>query len=134
MVFSMIKNRICFRGNNWEENLFPDNNYEVWSSGRKTEEPEETGSNWGRKQRKKNIISIVSREFSGSSLFQAFTWWRSKHIFFTLLIEFDEANEQLRYTVYRVFQKFVPILNCILRKAFNALGKCKLIQVRNLSK
>ena len=36
---------------------------------------------------------------------------------------------------YRVFQKFVPIVNCILRKAFNAsLGKCKLIQVRNLSK
>jgi len=37
--------------------------------------------------------------------------------------------------IYRVFQKFVPIVNCILRKAFNAsLGKCKLIQVRNLSK
>ena len=36
---------------------------------------------------------------------------------------------------YRVFQKFVPIVNCILRKAFNtSLGKCKLIQVRNLSK
>ena len=36
---------------------------------------------------------------------------------------------------YRVFKKFVPIVNCILRKAFNAsLGKCKLIQVRNLSK
>ena len=38
-------------------------------------------------------------------------------------------------TVYRVFQKFVPIVNCILRKAFKAsLGKCKLIKVRNLSK
>ena len=37
--------------------------------------------------------------------------------------------------IYRMFQKFVPIVNCILRKAFNAsLGKCKLIQVRNLSK
>ena len=36
---------------------------------------------------------------------------------------------------YRVFQKFVPIVNCILREAFNAsLGKSKLIQVRNLSK
>ena len=36
---------------------------------------------------------------------------------------------------YRLFQKFVPIINCILRKAFNAsLGKCKLIQVRNVSK
>ena len=36
---------------------------------------------------------------------------------------------------YRVFQKFVPIVNCILRKAFNAsLGKCKLVEVRNLSK
>ena len=35
---------------------------------------------------------------------------------------------------YRVFQKFVPIVNCILSKAFSAsLGKCKLIQVRNLS-
>ena len=34
-----------------------------------------------------------------------------------------------------VFQKFVPIVNRILRKVFNAsLGKCKLIQVRNLSK
>ena len=40
-----------------------------------------------------------------------------------------------RESAYRVFQKFVPIVNCILRKAFNAsLGKCKLIQVRNLSK
>ena len=37
--------------------------------------------------------------------------------------------------IYRVFQKFVAIVNCILRKAFNAfLGKCKLIHVRNLSK
>ena len=39
---------------------------------------------------------------------------------------------------FRVIQgvsKFVPILYCILRKAFNAsLGKCTLIQVRNLSK
>ena len=36
---------------------------------------------------------------------------------------------------HRVFQKFVPIINCILRKAFNAsLSKFKLIQVRNLSK
>ena len=36
---------------------------------------------------------------------------------------------------YRVFQKFVPIVNCILRKAVSAsLGKCKLIQVRNLFK
>ena len=36
--------------------------------------------------------------------------------------------------IYRVFQKFVPTANCILRKEFNAsLGKCKLIQVRNLS-
>ena len=36
---------------------------------------------------------------------------------------------------YRVFQKFVPIVNCILQKAFHAsLSKCKLIQVRNLSK
>ena len=36
---------------------------------------------------------------------------------------------------YRVFQKFVPIVHCILSKAFNTfLGKCKLIQVRNISK
>ena len=35
----------------------------------------------------------------------------------------------------RVSQKFVPIVNFILHKAFNAsLGKCKLFQVRNLSK
>ena len=41
----------------------------------------------------------------------------------------------LAKTVYRVFQKFVPIVNCILHIEFNAsLGKCKLIQVRNLSK
>ena len=34
-----------------------------------------------------------------------------------------------------VFQKFVTIVNCILRKAFNSsLGKYKMIQVRNLSK
>ena len=35
------------------------------------------------------------------------------------------------YSFNRVFQKFVPIVNCILRKAFNAsLSKCKLIPVR----
>ena len=34
--------------------------------------------------------------------------------------------------VCRVFQKFVPIVNCILSKAFDtSFGKCKLIQVRN---
>ena len=39
-----------------------------------------------------------------------------------------------QWWIYRVFQKFVPIANCILQKEFNAsLGKCKLIQVRNLS-
>ena len=39
-------------------------------------------------------------------------------------------------TTYRVFQKFVPIVSCILRKAFNnaSLGKCKLIQIGILSK
>ena len=41
---------------------------------------------------------------------------------------------EFAWSFYRVFQKFVPIINCILRKAFNAsLGKCKLIQERNLS-
>ena len=45
------------------------------------------------------------------------------------------SPSQTRGNFYRVFQKFVPIVNCILRKAFNAsLGKCKVIQVRNLSK
>ena len=48
MVFSVIKNRICFRGNTWEENLFPDNNNKVSSSGRKPEEP---GSNLGHPRR-----------------------------------------------------------------------------------
>ena len=56
-------------------------------------------------------------------------------------IYLTESNEPLLMelnlisVIYRVFQKFVPIVNCILRKAFNAsLGKCKLIQVGNLSK
>ena len=45
------------------------------------------------------------------------------------------ANLLMQIKKYSVFQKFVPIVNCILRKAFNAsLGKCKLIQVQNLSK
>ena len=36
---------------------------------------------------------------------------------------------------YRVFQKFVLVVNCILCKALDAsLGKCKLIQVRNLTR
>ena len=44
-------------------------------------------------------------------------------------------KEACQTDIYRLFQKFVPIVNCILRKAFNAsLDKCKLIQVRNLSK
>ena len=37
--------------------------------------------------------------------------------------------------MYRVFQKFVPIVNFILRKAFStSLGRCQLIQAGNLSK
>ena len=44
-------------------------------------------------------------------------------------------SKQLNDDTYRVFQKFVPVVHCILRKAFNAsLGKFTLIQVRNLSK
>ena len=36
---------------------------------------------------------------------------------------------------YRVFQKFVPVENCILYTAFNtSIGKFKLIQLRNLSR
>ena len=42
------------------------------------------------------------------------------------------------FSIGKVLQgvsKFVPIVNCIFRKAFNAsFGKCRLIQVRNLSK
>ena len=44
-------------------------------------------------------------------------------------------NNPSSLKIYMVFQKFVPIVNRILRKVFNAsLGKCKLIQVRNFSK
>ena len=47
----------------------------------------------------------------------------------------DKQTDNNKTNKYRVFQKFIPIVNCILRKAFNAsLGKNKLIQVRNLSK
>ena len=44
--------------------------------------------------------------------------------------------EPILASIYRVLQKFVLIVYCILRKAFNiaSLGKCTLIQVRNLSK
>ena len=46
-----------------------------------------------------------------------------------------ESSAKMKCRWIQVFQKFVPIVNCILRKAFSAsLGKCKLIQVRNLSK
>ena len=52
-----------------------------------------------------------------------------------LLILCKQACKNVHRVKYMVFQKFVPIVNCILRKAFNAsLGKCKPIQVRNLSK
>jgi len=59
--------------------------------------------------------------------------------FFTLL-KYILARKILLFLiqslrVYRVFQKFVPIVYCILRKAFNAsLGKFTLIQVRDLCK
>ena len=46
-----------------------------------------------------------------------------------------EKRSQKGGATYRVSQKFVPIVNFILRKAFNtSLGKCKPIQVSNLSK
>ena len=46
-----------------------------------------------------------------------------------------KSHSPLNPRMYRVFQKFVPIVNCILRIELNAsLGKCKLIQVVNLSK
>ena len=54
MVFSVVKNRICFRDNTWEENLFPDNNNKVLSSGRKPEEP---GSNLGHPRRPRDSQS-----------------------------------------------------------------------------
>ena len=56
-------------------------------------------------------------------------WW----LFFTSNLM---KSSVVYVAIYRVFQKFVLIVNCILRKAFNAslVGKCKLIQVRNLSK
>ena len=54
---------------------------------------------------------------------------------------FEAKGRQYIYTKGKVIQhlqgvsKVRPIVNCILRKAFNAsLGKCKLIQVGNLSK
>ena len=55
----------------------------------------------------------------------------------TFLVPYGKVGREFidKMTEYRVFQKFVPIVNCILHKEFNAsLGKCKLIQVGNLSK
>ena len=46
----------------------------------------------------------------------------------------SQGDHRSDKVIYRVFKKFLPIVNCILRKAFNAsFSKCKLIQVRNLS-
>ena len=62
----------------------------------------------------------------------------SNHARFTRIKNCDNSDlpRKTHAMLYsRVFQKFVPIVNCILHKAFNAsLGKCKLIEVRNLSK
>ena len=53
-------------------------------------------------------------------------WWEASAL---------TTGNSITLGMYRVFQKFVPIVNCILRKAFNSsLGKCKVIQERNLSK
>ena len=42
--------------------------------------------------------------------------------------QFSITVSRILFVLYRVFEKFVPILYCILRKAFNAsLGKCTLI-------
>ena len=50
-------------------------------------------------------------------------------------VQFSINVSRVLFVLYRVFEKFVPILYCILRKAFNAsLGKCTLIYVRNLFK
>ena len=44
------------------------------------------------------------------------------------LAQFSITVSRILFALYRVFEKFVPILCCILRKAFNAsLGKCTLI-------
>ena len=43
-------------------------------------------------------------------------------------VQFSITVSRILFVLYRVFEKFVPILYCILRKAFNAsLGKCTLI-------
>ena len=53
----------------------------------------------------------------------------------TIANRINWKNNPSSLKIYMVFQKFVPIVNRILRKVFNAsLGKCKLTQVRNLSK
>ena len=73
---------------------------------------------------------LIQQIFFGSNL--AFI-----QITFYLIFRYSvmlKTQGGLPVVIYRVFQKFVPIANCILRKEFNAsLGKCQLIQVRNLS-
>ena len=76
MVFSVVKNRICFRGNTWEENLFPDNNNKVSSSGRKPEEPGSNlrhprrprGSQSGREKRRDESFQAWAEEPLGTFL------------------------------------------------------------------
>ena len=51
------------------------------------------------------------------------------------LLAISRITVKAKPKYYRVFLKFVPIVYCILRKAFNAsLDKFTLIQVGNLSK
>ena len=69
------------------------------------------------------------REGFGDRCTHCFICGRSGHF------SYKCRRSQAQNWAYKVFQKFGSIVNCILRKAFNAsLGKCKLIQVRNLSK
>ena len=97
----------------------------------------------------------MEREYEGDSAF-LFDLNRSKCLTWALLLVYyqiwiartnrERKNEWFPFGTrkqesfeiclnYRAFQKFVPIVNYILRVEFNAsLGKCKLIQVEKLSK
>ena len=56
-------------------------------------------------------------------------------VYVLMNISCSKKKHAKQMSISRVFQTLIPIVNCILQKAFNAsLGKCKLIQVRNLYK
>ena len=75
---------------------------------------------------------LIQQIFFGSNL--AFI-----QITFCLIFRYSvmlKTQGGLPVVIYRVFQKFVPIANCILHKLLMLLyiGKFQLLQVRNLSK